>query len=618
MSKTTKEDYKQIAADMRLIAKIKGYYDLCVSYYAKDHRRMRLLDATDRGDLWKALAAKFPPYQILPDTNFVSYVKNNLLASIYTVAKSADILPTSKKDMALIQWLNIAMSSIWGLAKVGLYQFQAGERAALLNLGITQIGWDDELTGGSGDAFYKGNITLKNIDPMKFMRDPFATDLEHSGYCMTYDSYHRSVFLENPNYRRAFREFEAKSKDSGINTPLPEYAEQSNRPKGAAKDYYNLLIIWIKEGDRINEYHVVNESYILYRKEDIRPKAFPFALLYCNLPSGALIGTSEPAKIFANNVAYNLMDSIALTAEYKNQRPPKFISSQSGLNVRSFAKHGDDADKTFVVNGDATRAVHYHQFPQVSPIITNLKMGLMKDSQMVSGVDGRYTGRDTGSIITTGGTEEMLARVTLIDTPKILMYEEYASQLTRLVLSNFLEYAPKRTYFYKKPNTTRWESLTVDFPKIDADTLFNYEIDISSELPKNKQRIAGVANMLMEQQMQYQQEGSSVQLITEEEWLMFQDLPNKEFMLERMGLQRMEDSLEETSQILFQYADLVKKGMSPDDAIVATAKSLKDKRTGMMTDSTGDTLPMMAPNSSMPPQGMPQGMPPGVPQSPLE
>ena len=28
----------------------------------------------------------------------------------------------------------------------------------------------------------------------------------------------------------------------------------------------------------------------------------------------------------------------------------------------------------------------------------------------------RYTGRDTGSIITTGGTEEMLNRVTLIDT----------------------------------------------------------------------------------------------------------------------------------------------------------------------------------------------------------
>ena len=54
-----------------------------------------------------------------------------------------------------------------------------------------------------------------------------------------------------------------------------------------------------------------------------------------------------------------------------------------------------------------------------------------------------------------------------------------------------------------------------------------------------------MANMLMEKQMQYQESGSSVQLITEEEWLMMQDLPMKEYMLERMGIQRQRDSIEE-------------------------------------------------------------------------
>jgi hypothetical protein len=581
-------------------------FELTKSYYTNEHRRLRLLDATDRADIWKALGAKFPKYQILPDTNFVSYVKTNILASIYTVAKSADILPTSEDDKEICAHLNIAIDRVWDLCNVGYFQFQAGERAALCNLGITQVGWSEELTGGNANSFYKGNVTLKNVNPMKFMRDPFAPDLETSSHCIYYDSFHRSVFLENPNYRPKFRTIEAKLKGSTPD-PLPSY--KFEKPKGATKDYYNLIIFWVKDGTKIHEIHTIDLKEILYYKLDIKPSMFPFAELYCNLPAGALIGTSEPAKIFANNVAFNLMDSIALTAEYKNQHPPKFISSQAGLNVRAFAKHGDEADRTFIVNGLGKDAVYYHQFPNVSPQLPQLKQALQYAIEGVTGVDGRYTGRDTGSIITTGGTEEMLNRVTIIDSPKILNYEMYTKRLTQLILANLINFAPKRKYFYRKPNTTKWETIEVDFPKIDNDTLFNYSIEISSRLPKNKQRIAAMANMLMEKQMQYQQEGASVQLITEEEWLLFQDLPYKEFLLERMGIQRQTDALQEVSQVLFQYSELVKNGVSPEEAILATAESLKQSRRGELPGA--GTIPAVASENIGPvPQG--GGMMPGL------
>ena len=82
---------------------------------------------------------------------------------------------------------------------------------------------------------------------------------------------------------------------------------------------------------------------------------------------------------------------------------------------------------------------------------------------------------------------------------------------------------------------------------------------------------------------------------------MFQDLPNKEFMLERMGLQRLSDATEEVSQVLFQYADLVKNGLSPDEAILATAESLKQKRAGGIPDE--GMIPMMAQEGMLPPEG---------------
>lgn len=562
-----------------LIGKLKEIYNTANSAYSKKFKRMRMLDAADSGDLWKALCPDFPKYQILPDTNFIAYVKNHLLASIYTVTKGAEVQPTSEKDKEITMHLNVALEQIWNLADVGYHQLLAGERAALLNIGITQVGWDDTIIGGSKDTFTKGNISLKNINPLKFMRDPYAPDLESSSYCITFDSYHKSVILNNPLYKEKFKEYLHKNishEESAINN----FGEKQQGTVN--QGYYNIVIFWLKKPDgTIDEIHTVGASYILYKKEDIKPSTFPFAILYCNIPGEDVVGVSECSKAFANNVAYNLMESIALTGEYKNQRPPKFINANSGLNIQSFAKHGDEADRTFIVNNRAQDAVYYHQFPTTSPAVPALKDSLREGIETMTGVDGRYTGRNTGSITTTGGMEEMLNRSTVIDTPKILLYEKYTKRLTQLILSHFIIYSPKRKYFYKNPNETVWRTQEVDFPKIDDDTLFNYKINVSSELPNNKQRIAEMANMLMEKQMQYRQEGASVELITEEEWLMFQDLPNKEYMLERMGIQRLNDAVEQVSQTLFQYADLVKNGMDPNEAILATANTLKQTQMGM-------------------------------------
>lgn len=556
---------------------LKNYWDLMKQHYARDHKKMKMLEQVDSSDFWKAIKARFPAYQILPDTNFISYVKNNIVASLYTVMKSASILPTSEEDKQICMELNVALERLWSLGNIGYKQFQAGSNAALFNVGYTQVGWDESITAGTGSKMYKGNVTLKNISPIKFMRDPFSTSLETAGYCCTYDKYHKSVFEENKNYKSKFKEYTNKLRSTELAAPIPELPGSNKTPD---KDYYTLTVFWVKESKKMYEIHIINMDTILFWKE-IKPAIFPIAELYCEDPGEKLVGISPCAKIFANNTAFNIMQSLALTAEFRNQRPPKFISNQSGLNVRAFSKYGDDPDKTFVVNGDASKAVHYHEYPQISGAMPGNLQNLLQGIQMVTGVDNRYTGRDTGSIITTGGTEEMLNRVTMIDTPKIMNYENYTKTLTKLVLLNMLEYAPKRKYLRKKPGTANtYESVEIDFPKIPADTLFDYEIMISSELPKNKQRIADAANYLMEKQMQYNQSQQGIQLITEEEWLQMQDLPFKEQMLERMGLQRINNAVQDVSQVLFQYADLVSKGMNPEDAMMATAQTLDQTRRG--------------------------------------
>ena len=598
-------DEKEKKTDVKLpehvtVDKLKEYFSIARTEYAAAHRRAQKLDATDRGKLWEAVRAEFPKYQILPDTNFISYVKQNILASIYTVGKSARLIPTSDKDKEIVEQLNIALDNIWSTLNVAKYQMEAGERAALLNYGVTQVGWDNNIITGTGDTFRKGEIVLKNINPLKFMRDPFATCLDTASWCVTWDSYHKSVILDNDNYKEEFKKYLNEYRSVDSTGQMPENStDHVSRSSSNKKDYYTIYTYWVNDNGKIHEIHLVNNEYVLLCKQDIKPSTFPFAELYCNLPAGDLFGTSECAKIFSNNLAYNIMSSIILTSEYKNQRPPRFVNGNSGINVATFVKHGNDADRTFIVQGDASKAVHYHQFPQPTQQAIQSMGFLSSDVKTITGVDDRYTGRDTGSVLTTGGIESMLDQVTMIDAPKVENYETYCKRLTQLIISNCIQYSFKRSYFTQDQRTLKWKTVEVDFPKIDNDTIFSYELVISSELPKNKTRIESVANHLMEMQMQYQGQGIDVDIITPEEWLMMQDLPMREYMQERMGIQRTQNWVSMVSQAVTQYAGLVENGVDPEEAISATADTMARQAQPGAGDAVQDQMAQLGRTGSV-------------------
>ena len=557
------------------IEQLKENWKEAQAAYQPAFKRAQVIDATDRGKLWKAINANFPKYQVLPDTNHVSYVKNNLLASLYSVGRSAELLPTTEEDMETVTHLNIVLDHIWDTQQVAYYQMLAGERAALLNIGITQVGWDNNVLKGTDDMFSKGTATLKNISPLKFMRDPFAIDLETSAYCMTWDEYHKNTILRNKSYE-GFKEY-AEENDRKLSQNTVKLMTDQQTPP--TKDYYQVVIHWVQLDGKIHEIHTVDSDHILLVKEDIQPSIFPFAILHCNVPAEDVIGTSEPSKIFANSVAYNLVNSLILTAEVKNQKPPRFVSNMSQINLRDFVKHGADSDYTFIVQGDASRAVHYHQFPMVSQTAYNTIGTLAGDMQLVTGVDGKYTGKDTGSLLTTGGMEQMLDQATLIDQPKIVNYEHYTTKLTKLILGNLRAFGSKRKYFLKDKETRQLKNITVNYDELKDDTMFDYTLSISAYLPKNKQRIAQMANVIMEKQMQYQAAGQDVQLITPEEWLAMQDLPLKEKMLERMGVERSQDYIDKVAKTIFQYAEFLDQGMTGDDALLATADMMNPANT---------------------------------------
>ena len=560
--------------------------------YAKVLERMRILDGTDRGKLWDVVKAKFPKYQLTPDSNWVNYIKENLLASIYTTGRYAELMPKSTDDIKFCNEFNSALSTIWDNINAEYYEYLAGERASLLNLGITMVGWRKDIIGGTKNHFYQGDIIFKNIDPMKFRRDPYADVFDNSEFCYYYDDYSLAIIKSKDKYAKRIAEIEkavGTLKDNGvISDIIPAATDRQNTANTQANYhkltyYYTVYNAACKEGYKIAEIHLLDDEYVLFCNPDLKPKMFPFALLYCNEPAGDIVGASEPAKQFASNLTYNMLNSIYATHAYKAQRPPRFVNAASGINLRQFAKYGNDADRTFIVNGDATQAVHYGQFPQLPPELLQVKQDLGRDIKDCSGIDEMYAGKNTGSIQTTGGMDTLTEMTSQRDNQKLLQYEMYVRRLTELVVNNLVQFGDKRSYTIKDPITQTIKDVVLDFPKVDDDIRFRYTLDIQTYLPRNKARLASIANMLLEKQAQYQPDP---EIITVEEWLLMQDIPFKDMIFKRMGIQRNTMITEQVAKTLEMFSTLVDGGYDPDAAVDAVATQLQADQ---MTNTLGNT-----------------------------
>ena len=583
------------------------------SYYTRAMQRMRILDGADRGKVWDVVKAKFPSYQLTPDTNWVNYIKDNLVASIYTTGRCGELIPRAEDDIQLCTEFNSAMTTIWDNIKAPYYQMLAGERAALLNLGITMVGWDKTLIGGTKNYWYKGDIKFKNIDPLRFRRDPYADEFDNAEFCYYYDDYSLTLIKSKKLYKSRINEL-IKMLGEKLNgyeaADSVTLATDRRQASSSENNYHRVTYFYMMypadndEGFKIAEIHLLDDQYVLYCKQDLKPRMFPFALLYCNLPAGDLIGASEPAKIFGNYLTYDLLNSIYATYAYKAQRPPRFVNVQSGINLRQFAKYGNDADKTFPVNGDATQAVHYGVFPPLPPELLQIKNNIGTDIQVASGIDAMYSGKDTGSIQTTGGMDTLVSNTTMRDNPKIALYEEYTRRLTELVVNNLIQFGDKRTYTVKDPITQQIKTVEFDFPAIDDDIRFRYDIDIQTYLPRSKARLAMAANMLLEKQAQYKPDP---EIITVEEWLLMQDIPFRDLIFKRMGIQRNTRITEQVAKTLEMFADLVEGGMLPEDAVNSVAAQLQAEQQPTTLGNTANAMDIQNMVSAGSPQAAQMG-----------
>lgn len=575
---------------------------------AKKERTWKLLDAYASGEFWETLRKSLPKHQIIPDTNYVYYVQINIVNSIFSAPYIADVLPLDPgvkeneddpfpSGYELSRKLNKFLEFEFNNSDLGYKQLQLGMKAALKNSGFLQLGWDSKKQYKSGGEVIKGGIDYTPRDPMSVVTDPNFNEIQKGRalFILTEDSV-ESILSQYPESAEEIKNnlYKGKNKDNEI---AGVKFENRGTQSDAGKDYYtkgvtpttegmmNVYIAYYKVaksggGIRVDQIIYNDDLVILKAKKDIKPSYFPIVPLYSTPPEQDSYGVSDCERILKNALSLNILDSIAVTHTYAAQRTPWVLDTRSGLSPRRVAKDLNSPDRVFPISeGQVDKILHRLEFPDLPANLQYLAERLERSIEKITGVDEKYTGRDTASINTTGGMERLQSRVSMTDNTRVALIEKYAKDLTKIILDFYIQYGGKRSFVinsdYEKPLE---EAMTVDFSEFDKSGLvnqFGFHINATPLLPKNRARLAEAANLIMQVQMQYQ---GQIELLTPEEWLFFQDFPQKDMILDRMKLERLRNDFEEVEGDISNFLAMTDEGVRPERAVQQLAEERATRR----------------------------------------
>lgn len=560
-------------------------------------RMWKVLDSYDSGDFWKYVSKVLPEYSIKPDTNWVNWIKESYINSLYIGTYRGDVFCRNIKDDQVTLAINEFLEFIFNKLKIKQLQHYAGERAALLNFGAIEIGWNADIIDGTKDHLFTGDTEAKFIDNLSLFMDPATKDYKKGTALFIAEEVSLVELHNEPRFQKRLKYFLQNIKDT------EEYkSSMSQREYG--KGYYGerahnqndntvrLLTCYYKHynkdntGYRLDKIWILEDGFVLDVQKGLKPKIFPVMVLYSNIPTKDPYGTPKTKLILNNAITLNLLDAIESTLIYKSLRRPKVVSRRAGINEKLFAEHGDDPNTLWVVDGSPNDVLKYIDLPNISQEkIALLKQRLEYSIMRVANVDDVYNGTDTNSVQTTGGMDILNQRLTVRDNGRVNLLQNFIIDITEYILLLYLENAKTRVF----PKYDKYNELgdikEIKFEQLRKDKVkFDFTCDVTPNLPNNAQRRAEVANIMMEKQMQY---NFQPQLISPEEWLQYQDFPQKYKILQRIRAERMRNDVEDIESELINYTGLIQKGVRPEKAIEMLASERQAKRDNPALGNTG-------------------------------
>lgn len=544
-------------------------------------REWRLIRALFRGDFWDVFSKYLEEFTITPDWNYFEYVVQAFQNSVYSGAFIGTITPLKTTDTEFVDQINEFVAHMWNKWGMKNKYLHAGSNGELYNFGPVRVDWN------------KRHIKLKDLTPDEVFVDPGVTDYREGDAIFIQRAVNPDSLKRIPDFKEAVEAWLALDKkriDKTKDYKLAGYETQDT------KDNKKVSLVEVfrrNENGGIDQIFILDEDTIILEKLNLPIKHYPIHIYQPQRPDGDPYGRSILLKILNTTIALNLIDSMEATQPYRLLNRVRFVNLDGRINMRSFADYGATPGASFEVKGNPSDIVHYVDVP-VIPDMSSLKNRLENSIFQVTGVDPYYKGRATNSVQTTGGTQAMQARVTMLtDNSRITMLEEFTENITRSILEFYLSYS---TTDHGKHTIPKMSALgdnkvigetVIDFGIERKDFDFKYLISASTLLPMNNANLFESAKALYEMQAQYGMQGAD-RIIEPEDVIRYSDFPQKHLWLQKIAQKKKSNSAEALIADLTNFASiftrLLASNLSEEQAAQQAISILIEEKNTMMED----------------------------------
>ena len=583
------------------VFRIKQMFDEYRAYKQGILSEWRLIRSLYKGEFWTLFKKNLKEYSITPDWNYLEYVVQGYMNSIYSGAFIGTITPRFAKDEKTVQDLNAFIAYNWNRWGMKNKFLHVGENAELYNLGAMRVDWDAT----------DNHIKLKALSPDELYFDPSVDSYKNGEAIFIERAVNVYTLVTNPNFKEAVEQF-IKTNKGGLTDKTAQNKLGGYGSYGIPKDPLNqkipnanvdanqvvtdnkvvsLIECFIRnEKGTIDQIFMLNEDTIIYENLNIPLKRFPIVCYSPQRPDANPYGNSKLNKVLNTVIALNMLDSMEATQPYRVLNRVRFVNTDGRINMRSFADYGGTPGASFETKGDPRNLVYYVDVP-VIPDLGNIKQRLENSIFQVTGVDPYYKGRMTNSIQTTGATQAFQARVTMLtDNSRITLLEEFCEDLTKLVLEYYFAYGGEKSYIVPKLSATGTNRVvdqsTIQFNELRARGMkFDYNIAASTLLPMNQANLFDSAKALYEMQAQYQ---IKPQIITPQDLVKYSDFPQKDLFLQRLEKEQQDNTAETLVADLTNFASifsrLLSQGLSEEQAAQQAITILIEEKNAIQQD----------------------------------
>lgn len=541
----------------------------------------RLIRSLYRGRFWQVFKKHMKEYTITPEWNYFEYVIQAYSNSIYSGAFIGTLTPREEIHSEEIRMLNAFIAYEWNRWGMKNKFLHLGENGELYNLGAVRADWDAK----------RKTVKLEALSSDEVYFDPGVDDYREGAAIFIERAVNVNKLKKNSNYEKAVENWHKKNKDRIQNKTRNNRIALNETQETTKNETVSLIECFIRnENGELDQVHILNEEEIIYEKTDMPLQRYPVVAYMPTRPDGGPYGNPKLVKIFNTVVALNLLDSMEATQPYRILNRVRFVDVRGRLDMRAYADYGNTPGASFETYGDPRNIVYYEEV-QTIPDQSVLKQRLENSIFQVTGVDPYYKGRMTNSLQTTGATQAMQARVTMLtDNTRITQLEETTEELTRVILDLYFQYAGDHTYKIPQLSANGTNKVVgthnLNFNKLRREAVrYDYFLNASTLLPMNQANLFESAKALYEMQGQY---GFKKRVITEKDLIRFSDFPQKDLFLQRMEKEEQEGIAEKLIADLTNFASiftrLLGQGLTEEQAAQEAISILIEEKNAMEQD----------------------------------